>query len=300
MIYKKENYTLTDSIYTHFPIVYKCHRDVPIQIIVSDHDIEIVVYVDYDQRLLKPYANRPRTNKSSNRRRRANKKDSNSNSKDASDEPKPYVDKLLETKDKNFTYADAIEEGITKNWGKIYKPSWYAHEKSNEVPINVRFVRKPEIVHKSFVLSKSYDHRYVKIKPGRDKARSSFVISPWWRWVWGLISYNKSLESFSLNWSPYFPGTMHLKRYTSLANYEQVAAHEFGHLLGIGDAYAAWYRGYYQAPNTSNYMMCYNREVSDEEIEMVLTAHLTERMQFFPSKVSIRSLLTAIKRGLIR
>ena len=114
-------------------------------------------------------------------------------------------------------------------------------------------------------------------------APSSFVVSSAWRWIWGIF-YCGSPESFSLNWHPRFPGTINLKMYKTLRRFEQVAAHEFGHLLGLGDAYDAPYRFFYHLEGVSTYMMCYNRKVQNEEIEMVLRAHLTKRMQYFPYK----------------
>ena len=75
-----------------------------------------------------------------------------------------------------------------------------------------------------------------------------------------------------------------MKKYKNLYRFEQVAAHEFGHVLGLGDAYDAHYRFFYQLPNVSSYMMCYNRKVQDQEVEMLLRAHLTRRMQYFPYK----------------
>ena len=67
-----------------------------------------------------------------------------------------------------------------------------------------------------------------------------------------------------------------------------MAAHEFGHVLGLGDAYAANYRFYYEAPGTKNYMMNRNVRVSEEEVQMVLKAHKTGKMQYFPMEVSLK------------
>ena len=136
--------------------------------------------------------------------------------------------------------------------------------------------------------------RFVKVKFAPWYAPSSFVMSSPWRWLWGLF-YCGSLESFTLNWSPSFPGTINMKKYKTLSRFEQVAAHEFGHILGIGDAYDAWYRFFYQMKGVSTYMMCYNRKVQNEEIEMVLRAHMTRRMQFFPYKVNIKTIAKGLK-----
>jgi hypothetical protein len=82
-----------------------------------------------------------------------------------------------------------------------------------------------------------------------------------------------------------------------------MAAHEFGHVIGIGDAYNAWYRGGtflnqdgYYAPkdsvvyyNDERYevwtpdddMMITNQNVSANDIRMVLDAWRTGKPQFF-------------------
>jgi hypothetical protein len=62
----------------------------------------------------------------------------------------------------------------------------------------------------------------------------------------------------------------------------RIAAHEAGHLFGIGDAYAAIYRFYDAAPGTAHYMMHSNYAVQPEEGLMMLRAHVSGRMQFFP------------------
>ena len=66
--------------------------------------------------------------------------------------------------------------------------------------------------------------------------------------------------------------------------FAEIEAHEAGHTLGIGDAYGANYRFFYETPGTGNYMMCHSRRVQPEELEMVFRAHLTNRMQYFPWK----------------
>ena len=92
----------------------------------------------------------------------------------------------------------------------------------------------------------------------------------------------------------------------SKSSFESLVAHEFGHALGLGDAYNAGYRGGrfpwtldgFYAP--SNYevkdktgktfsvsvpnddMMIYNGNVSDNDMRMVLEAYSTGVQQFFP------------------
>lgn len=92
----------------------------------------------------------------------------------------------------------------------------------------------------------------------------------------------------------------------SRSSFAQLAAHEFGHALGLGDAYNAGYRGGSRpwsldgcfAPRTytikdnkgdsvtvtvpDNDMMIYNGKVSDNDMRMVLEAYETGKQQFFP------------------
>jgi hypothetical protein len=90
------------------------------------------------------------------------------------------------------------------------------------------------------------------------------------------------------------------------SSFEGLAAHEFGHALGLGDAYNAGYRGGklpwtldgFYAPKSyavrdksgkifsvsvpDNDMMLYNGNVSDNDMRMVLEAYETGVQQFFP------------------
>lgn len=92
----------------------------------------------------------------------------------------------------------------------------------------------------------------------------------------------------------------------SRSDFEGMAAHEFGHALGLGDAYNAGYRGGkfpwtldgFFAPKTyevrdksgkaftvsvpNNDMMVYNGKVSDNDMRMVLEAYSTGIQQLFP------------------
>ncbi len=251
MIYKKLNLPITDSLRFHYPIKYRHPNKVPVQVSITDHTVEIKAFIDFAPELLAPYKNLK------------------------NDKPDPF----LLSKGENFTFADAICEGINKNWSGEYCFPWYAYEKESKFKVIVNIIRKDDP-------ESDYDpkQRFARIRFAPFFSPSSFVVSGAWRWFWGIF-YSGSLESFSLNWNPRFPGTIYLKPYKHLTRFEQVAAHEFGHLLGIGDAYDAPYRFFYQLDGVSSYMMCYNRKVQNEELEMVLRAHLTKRMQYFPYKV---------------
>ena len=119
---------------------------------------------------------------------------------------------------------------------------------------------------------------------------TSYVMSRWWRWGWGLFRSSFHPESFMINWSRRHPGNIHLnlrRKYTK-DRFMRVAAHEFGHILGLGDAYDAHYRFYYEVPGTENYMMNSNIRVSEEEAQMVRRAQQTGKMQYFPIKFSAK------------
>ena len=107
------------------------------------------------------------------------------------------------------------------------------------------------------------------------------VISPFYRRIWGIFRTGQ-IESLGFNWSPEHPGAMIMPPYGQPALIGSVAAHEMGHILGIGDAYGAIYRFYCAAPGTQAYMMHSNRQVQPQEIRMMLMAHSSGRMQFFP------------------
>ena len=113
------------------------------------------------------------------------------------------------------------------------------------------------------------------------------VISPLYRRFWGILRTGQ-LESLGLNWSPRHPGRIIMPPYRQVWMVKSVAAHEAGHIFGIGDAYAAIYRFYHEAPGTNGYMMNSNQSVHADEIKMMLKAHQTGRMQFFPRRWNTR------------
>lgn len=268
MFYKVKDLHPTDSLRTHYPIRYRNEAHAPIWVRVSDTEIHIIAHVKFDKGLLEPYKNVPRK-----------------------DDTK-VTDYFLKDKPEDFTFADAFIEGVTRNWSGIHHFPWFFHGTANQVKVRVTIIRKDQV---DTTVPEYYpNQRYLRIKFAPFFSPSSFVASYPWRWLWGL-PVNFSLESVALNWSPYSPGIINLKHYHSLSRFEQVCAHEFGHTLGIGDCYDAPYRFFYQIPNVTNYMMCYNRKVQDTELEMVLNAHLKKRMQFFPIKFSIRTFVKGLK-----
>ena len=167
--------------------------------------------------------------------------------------------------DWEMTYADACCAGIKKYWEEAgFSVDIRRIEKGNKRP-------------------------HICVVPAK-MTNTSYVMSRWWRWGWGLFRSSFHPESFMINWSRRHPGNIHLnlrRKYTK-DRFMRVAAHEFGHILGLGDAYDAHYRFYYEVPGTENYMMNRNIRVSEEEAQMVRRAQQTGKMQYFPIKFSAK------------
>lgn len=167
--------------------------------------------------------------------------------------------------DWEMTYADACCAGIKKYWEEAgFSVDIRRIEKGNKRP-------------------------HLCVVPAK-MTNTSYVMSRWWRWGWGLFRSSFHPESFMINWSRRHPGNIHLnlrRKYTK-DRFMRVAAHEFGHILGLGDAYDAHYRFYYEVPGTENYMMNSNIRVSEEEAQMVRRAQQTGKMQYFPIKFSAK------------
>lgn len=184
---------------------------------------------------------------------------------------KDIKDPAFTCKNELFTYADAICEGIVRNWNGTY-----ILKDGEEVRIDVRIIRYNGVKTKQ---------RYLKFNQEIFN-KYSFVKSPFYRCFWGIFRNHGQFESFGLNWSPSNPGSVYLRRTNYLKTYEQTAAHEFGHVLGLGDAYGAYYRGYYEAPDTRHFMMNCNSKVQPEEVSMMLRAQHTGKMQYFPRVIA--------------
>lgn len=176
----------------------------------------------------------------------------------------------------NLAFADICENGIKKYW--------------SDAGFEVEFIR----------VDRNDIRPHIKILPAKI-SNTSYVMSPWWRFGWGLIG-NIHLESFTLNWSPRYPGNIHLnlRTYTNPKWFMRVSAHEFGHILGLGDAYGAPYRFFYEAPGTENFMMNHNKCVNPIEAQMVKEAHKTGKMQYFPIKFELNTVIAGISKKLHR
>jgi hypothetical protein len=180
--------------------------------------------------------------------------------------------------------ADRIEKGIIDHWSGSYRL---------ELPgLN-------DLVTVTVKISRQNERRSVPIRIRRLMLMPAHVSSPFYRRLWGIFKTGQ-IESLGTNWSLQQPGRMILPvepiNWPRTVNWpwpaswpwEAVAAHEAGHLFGLGDAYAAIYRFYYAAPGTEYFMMHSNQTVQPAEIIMLLNAHASGRMQFFPRKWQLR------------
>lgn len=128
-----------------------------------------------------------------------------------------------------------------------------------------------------------FKQRPIPIFIRESKILPSHVASGLLRRFWGIFKYGRVL-CLGYNWSRHWPGYAVIHKYSQEKTLQSIAAHEFGHLCGLDDAYAAWYRLYYPAPGTEDFMMHYNRQVQAEEIAMLIKAYALNRIQFFPIK----------------
>ncbi len=162
--------------------------------------------------------------------------------------------------------ADHIEAGIIHKWSGFY---------------SLELAGQTELVRVSVQISRQRDRRSVPVVVRRLLLMPAHVISPWYRRGWGIAKTGQ-IESIGTNWSRQQPGRMVLPSDLQPSDLAAIAAHEAGHLFGLGDAYAAIYRFYDATPGTEHYMMHSNQSVQPAEILMLLRAHQSGRMQFFP------------------
>ena len=192
------------------------------------------------------------------------------------------------------TYADLMEAGIRENWTGTYLIDGLpGHEQSVELTVIVQISRYEAIQarsqrHQAFqsgmfsgIRAFVGRRRPVRIVVKKMLVMPAHVISPLYRRFWGIFKTGQ-LESLGLNWSPVNPGRIIIPPYKQPWLVQSVVAHEAGHIFGIGDAYAAFYRFFSEAPGTRGFMMNSNQRVHPAEIAMMLTAHRLGRMQFFP------------------
>lgn len=269
-----------ESLYTlqqRYPIRYRDPSCVPAQLIVEGNKLRIRFFVRYSKNMLENF---PGT---------------------------------------NLSHADIAEAGIRANWGGNYPFPWLAddgyeraHAKAslriiekNEDPADSEVNPRPPSIrvtvefirYGSPLAGTSYlNQQFFRVRLSNGTIMPAHVNSPPWRWYWGFFR-SFQLEALHLNWSTCYPGNITLQREKDRYTFQQVCAHEMGHLLGLGDAYGANYRFFYEAPGTANYMMCHNRKVQPEEMEMLFIAHTTDRMQYFPRKFDSKIFKAGLNRA---
>mgnify|MGYP001028450016 FL=1 len=261
-----------------YPIKYRDPSRVPVQLIIKGNALRIRFFVSYSKEFMRCF---------------------------------PGTD---------LTYADIFEAGVRSNWAGKFNIDWLLDDgyelakakasfrgltdenfpkktdvtpQSAAVRVAVEFVRKDKPEAKEIY----NQHRFIKIVFSKSKNMPSHVVSPIWRRFWGVFS-NGQLEALMLNWSVLHPGNMYIQRNLSRHLFQKTGAHEVGHILGIGDAYAASYRFYYEAPGTTHYMMSHNRKVQPQEIEMAVAAHFFNQMQFFPRRFILKTFTNGMSRSL--
>ncbi len=226
-----------------------------------------------------------------------------------------YTNRLNE-----LCYKDLIEHAVTEKWSgeyamtdalqkscsaflEKYQPDAKISSAHKDLmPFTVEVITdplsgvySPRILYVIRLLQKEI--RPVPIFLGKSKIIPSHVASGLWRRFWGFVRYGR-IVTLGLNWSRNFPGFAVIQKSQNLANFKSVSAHEFGHLFGLDDAYNAWYRFYYAAPGTEDYMMHYNRKVHEQEIAMLIKAYAKNRMQFFPVKFKGKNIISGFKDDL--
>lgn len=184
-------------------------------------------------------------------------------------------------------YADLIEAGIRRKWSCELPIDARLHEALRAfATFNGQRSRLPVEGETLYVETKIYRDRAgaaLRLRLAKTVLLPSHVGSPLWRRGWGFLR-NPRFESMGLNWSRKHRGTMTMVPYPQAWQIESVAGHEFGHLLGIGDAYGAIYRYYDVVPGSENTLMRNNHAVSTTELAMVLDAQRTNKMQYFPKR----------------
>ena len=215
-----------------------------------------------------------------------------------------------------LAYADLIEAGIRRKWTtsflvnerlkeslKHFAQKHKLNEKmqpdvGQKLQVEVKIYRDPKhgMIYGDAI---SPPLKAIPIRLSRTTLLPSRVGSPVWRRAWGIFRVFQ-IESLGLNWTRKERGIMTMAPYPEVWQIESVAAHEFGHLMGLGDAYGAIYRFYYQAPGTDNYLMRNNRKLSVEELSMVLDADRKNRMQFFPKSFDGARFKTGLKKEIAR
>ena len=214
------------------------------------------------------------------------------------------IDCLFSYNRRSKEVQETIDQGIIDHWSGHYKitddikkaimvfceaKNMPPHDFDShlQVHVHIRHVQREDISKR----------RTVRIYYKPSLFLPAHVASPFYRRLWGIFKTGQ-IESIGLNWSPKYPGYMVLPTQTPMRRLPHVAAHEAGHIFGLGDAYGAWYRFYEPARDTSGYMMRDNTQVREQEIAMLIRAHATGRMQYFPRVFRPSSVFKGLMRAL--
>ena len=101
MIYHKIELKNADSLRLHYPISYRRKLSTPVQITVEDNEVHMLAHLEFSPKLLKRYVNRePKKGEEASK------------------------DLQLEAKGEDFTFADAVCEGIERNWTGSFVFPW--------------------------------------------------------------------------------------------------------------------------------------------------------------------------------
>ena len=177
-----------------------------------------------------------------------------------------------------LSYADLFCAGIKQHWSGSYE------EDQKKITLRLELVQ-------------TMQKPYVRVLVKPSLFMPAHVVSPFYRRIWGIFCTGQ-LESMGLFWSPRQPGRIILPPYKNADTFKRIAAHEMGHIFGLGDAYAAFYRFYHAVPGTQSYMMHSNGQVQPEEIRLLLKAQESGRMQYFPRAWHTPTVLKGIGRDL--
>lgn len=123
------------------------------------------------------------------------------------------------------------------------------------------------------------------------------VKSSIFRRVWGFFRDGKII-SIGFNWHPLYPGLIFLPANRSAAYFKKVAAHEFGHAMGLSDAYSAWYRAYDEHAGSENYLMNSNGHIQGEEWLLLCKAQSRGKLSHFPYRFKRKRFCQGLKKEL--